>query len=457
MQQEFDVIIIGGGPGGTAAAKVLAAAGKKVALAEDRELGGTCLNHGCIPTKFLLAATAPLGLLHDHKRFGSVNGELAVDFTALQKRKDRFVKGSSMALGKSLQLLGVALFRGKGVCDAPGKVTIQGETEIQLKCKDVILAVGSQSASFPGLEPDGKNVLDSTMLLALESIPQSLIIVGAGAIGMEFSDFFSAMGSNVTLVENMPHLLPAEDPDISLELEKIVRKSGRVFHTGRKVRSVSTTEHGAKLIFEDGESLNAEKILIAVGRKANTQGLGVEACGGALSSRGFALVNENLEAAPHCYAIGDMNGLTMLAHAAEHQGEWVARRILGNENGRYEPGPVPSCVFGHIELMRVGKTAREAVKSASDVSVSSVPFSVNPIAQAHGSAAGLAKAIWEKDKLVGMAALGHNASHLVTAGQLLVLHGHSTESLHAFMFAHPTLDEILKSAIHAPRVSFSEQ
>ena len=456
MEQSFDVIIIGAGPGGTAAAKVLATAGKKVALLEDKELGGVCLNCGCIPTKFFLAATAPLGLLHDHKRFGSVTGELAVDFAALQKRKNRFVKGSSSALGKSLQSLGVTLFQGRGECTAPGAVSVHGETQTKLLATDIILATGSHSASFPGLEPDGDTVLDSTMTLALESVPASMIIVGAGAIGMEFSDFFSAVGTKVTLVEGMPQLLPTEDKDIASEMEKIVKKSGVDCHTGRKVMEVKSVDGGAELIFEDDESLRAEKVIVAVGRKANTQGLGITTAGGKLSPRGFASINESLEVAPHCYAIGDLNGLTLLAHAAEHQGEWVARRILGKENGAYVSGPVPSCVFGHIEVMRVGKTAKEAVQAGGNVSVSSAPFSVNPIAQAHGSSVGLAKAVWENDRLVGMAALGHNASHLVSAAQLLVLHGHTPESLHTFMFAHPTLDEILKSALLAGKTAYEE-
>ena len=455
--ESFDVIIIGGGPGGTAAAKILAGAGKRVAVIEDNELGGTCVNCGCIPTKFLLAATAPLGILHDHKRFGSVTGELVVDFNALQKRKDRFVKGSSMALSKSLQNLGVVLFQGKGICTGPGEVEVRGNNPTKLTCTDIILATGSRSASFPGLEPDGNNVLDSTMLLAMESPPASLIIVGAGAIGMEFSDFFSALGAKVYLVEGMPQLLPTEDADIATELEKIVKKSGRECYTGRKVKSVMSTDDGVELLFDDGERLKAEKALIAVGRKANTEGLGVESAGGALTPRGFARTNDMLEVAPRCYAIGDVNGRTLLAHAAEHQGEWAARRILGKEQGVYVTGPVPSCVFGHIEVMRVGKTAKEAAHAGAGISVSSVPFTVNPIAQAHGSTAGLAKAVWEGETLVGMAALGHNASHLVTAAQLLVLHGHTPETLHGFMFAHPTLDEILKSAVLGPRSPYNVQ
>lgn len=454
MEQTFDVVIIGGGPGGSAAARTLAEAGKSVALVEERELGGTCLNRGCVPTKFLLAATAPLGSLHDHSRFGSVSGELRVDFQALQKRKERFVKGSSAALGKALQNSGVTLFSGKGVCKAPGVIEVQGAAPAVLQGKDVIIAVGSSSAAFPGLEPDGKNILDSTALLELQEVPKSLIIVGAGAIGLEFSDFYSAIGVKVTLVEGASQLLPTEDADIAAELLKIVKKSGRECHIGRKVTSVAGTAEGAVLRFEDGETLQADKILIAVGRVANTRGLGLETMGAALTPRGFAVVDANLQAASHCYVIGDANGRTLLAHAAEHQAEWVARRIMGRESGPYSSGPVPSCVYGHMEVMRVGSTAANAIGEGESVSISVVPFSVNPIAQAHASSAGFAKAVWAGERLVGMAAVGHGASHLVTAAQLLVLHGHTPESLHAFMFAHPTLDEILKSALLAVKTPF---
>lgn len=454
MDTSFDVIIIGGGPGGTSAARVLASDGKKVALIEDSHLGGTCLNCGCIPTKFFLAASAPLGLVHDHQRFGSVSGEARVDFQALQKRKDRFIKGSSMSLGKSLQAAGITLFEGRGACTAPGTVALSGETPATLTASDIIFATGSHSASFPGLEPDGKTILDSTMLLAIESVPESLIIVGAGAIGIEFSDFFAALGCKVTVVEGMPQLVPTEDADIAEELRKIAQKSGRVCITGRKVASLAAKDGQAVLTFDDGESLVAEKALIAVGRRANTQGLGVEAAGGKLSPRGFAAVDEFLQAAPHCYAVGDVNGITLLAHAADHQGEWVARRILGREQGGYVAGPVPSCIFGHTEIMRVGRTAKEIFAEGGKVFVSSAPFSVNPIAQAHAASQGFAKAVWLEDSLAGMAAIGHGASHLVTAAQLLVLHGHTPESLHNFMFAHPTLDEILKSALTAPKKAF---
>lgn len=449
MHQEFDVIIIGAGPGGSTAARMLGKAGRRVALVEADRPGGTCLNRGCIPTKFLLAATAPGAALRAHKRMGTLSGEAVVDYAALCKRRERFIKGSAQALGKGLAACGVTIFEGRGGVTGPGRVAVEGANPALLRAGDIIVATGSRSAVFPGLEPDGKAVLDSTMLLELETLPQSLLVVGGGAIGLEFSDFFSAMGAKVTIVEAMPQLAPTEDADIAEELRKILQKSGTVCITGQKVTRLVTEDGLARLTLDDGRALEAEKALVAVGRQANTAGLGLENAGGKLTPRGFAAVDEYLSAAPGLYAVGDVNGLVLLAHAADHQAAYAARRILALEKGPYAPGPVPSCVYGSVELMRAGKSAREAAASGAAVSVSRASLVANPIAQAHAETAGFVKAVWEGDSLAGMAAVGHGVSHLVTAAQLLVLGRHEP---HSFMAAHPTLDEALVAALTAERV-----
>ncbi|WP_300848121.1 FAD-dependent oxidoreductase, partial [uncultured Bilophila sp.] len=216
----YDVIIIGGGPGGTTAAKELAAGGKKVALVEDRHWGGTCLNCGCIPTKMLLGATAPLGLLKAQERLRTMKGSIEIDYKALQNRIGRFLKGSSQSLAKSLTAAGITLYEGRGVCTGKGQVAVRTDSgEESLTADTLVLACGSSSASFPGLAPDGDAVLDSTDILNLPEVPESLIIVGAGAIGLELGDFFGAMGTKVTIVEAAPHIAPTEDADIAKEME----------------------------------------------------------------------------------------------------------------------------------------------------------------------------------------------------------------------------------------------
>lgn len=450
----FDAIIIGGGPGGAKAARTLAVGGKSVALVENAQWGGVCLNCGCIPTKMLLGATAPKALLRGLERQRVARGAVDVEYEALQKRIQRYTRASSQTLAKGLADAGVTLFMGRGICADPHSVRVlgpDGSETAALTATAIILACGSRSAAFPGLAPDHDAILDSTDLLAIPAVPESLIIVGAGAIGLEMGDFFSAMGCTVTMVEAAPQLAPAEDADIARELQKLLGKTGRVCLTGVKASSLLTREGKAVLRLEDGRELTADKALVAVGRTPNTTGLEVDKAGCALNKRGFVVVDEHLRAAPTVYAIGDVNGKTLLAHAAEHQGAYVARQILGADEGAYEPGPVPSCIYGALEVMRVGQTAKEAQAEGGGVAVSRALLTGNAIAQAGGDASGFVKAVWQNDRMVGMAALGHGVSHLVTAAQLLLLGQYSDEKLHDFMFAHPTLDEALAVAIQAPR------
>ena len=451
----YDVIIIGGGPGGTRAAALLAAAGKRVALIEDRHWGGTCLNCGCIPTKMLLGAAAPSELIQAQQRLRVLKGESSVDFAALQNRIRRFLKGSSQTLARNLTAQGVTLLEGRGTCLGEGRVqvkTADGEHEIQ--GTDIILSCGSRNAVFPGLAPDGDCVLDSTGLLELDEIPESLIVVGAGAIGLELGHFFGSQGSKVTIVEAAPHVAPLEDTDIADELRKILTKSGKTCLEGVRAQALVTKDGRAELTLADGRVLTAAKALVAVGRTPNSDGLGCEAAGCPLNRRGYVQTDEYLQAAPHVHAIGDINGRVLLAHAAEHQAHYVARRLLGQEDGPYVPGPVPSCYYG-LEIMRVGDTAAALLARGKSVSVSQVPLSLNPIAQAGGLTGGFVKAVWDADRLAGMAAIGHGVSHLVTVAQLLVMQGATPDNLHRIMFAHPTLDEIIPAAIAAKRTPVS--
>ena len=449
----FDVVVIGGGPGGAKAARILAEGGKSVAVVERAHWGGVCLNCGCIPTKMLLGATAPKGLLRGLERQRVAKGLVEVDYDALQKRIQRFVKASSQTLAKGLEQLGVALFNGTAVCTGPNAVLVtdaEGATH-ELHAEHIILAGGSRSAAFPGLAPDHNAVLDSTEMLSVPAVPESLIIVGAGAIGLEMADFFNAMGSKVTIVEAAPHMAPTEDADIGQEMAKLLGKTGTTCLAGVKASSLVTREGKAVLTLEDGREFSAEKALIAVGRTPNTDGLDAQKAGCALQGRGYVGTNECLMASPTVYAIGDINGQVLLAHAAEHQGAYVARRILGMEDSPYASGPVPSCIYGSLEAMRVGMTARQALGMGGDVRVSRAQLMGNAIAQAGGDAAGFVKAVWRDGQLAGIAALGHGVSHLVTAAQLLLLGQYHGSALNAFMFAHPTLDEALHAALEAPQ------
>lgn len=449
----FDVVIIGGGPGGTKAAGILARGGKSVALVESTHMGGVCLNYGCIPTKLLLGATAPKGLMKGLERQLVAKGSIEVDYDALQKRIERFIRGTSQALSKNLDQLGVTLIEGHAACTSSADVVVTAADGAQqnLRTEHIIFAGGSRSASFPGMTPDHDAVLDSTDMLRAAAVPESLIVVGAGAIGLEMADFFNAMGSKVTIVEAAPHLAPTEDADLGQEMAKLLGKTGITCIVGVKAASLATRQGMAVLALEDGRELTAAKALVAVGRTPNTDNLGAEQAGCTLKARGYIAVDEHLMAAPGVYAIGDINGQTLLAHAAEHQGAYVARRILGAQGGPYASGPVPSCVYGSLEIMRVGITARQALALGGKVAVSKAQLMGNAIAQAGGDASGFIKVVWQDGSIAGIAALGHGVSHLVTAAQLLLIGQYHGSALDAFMFAHPTLDEALHAALEAPQ------
>ena len=236
---DHELLILGAGPGGYEAAIRAAQLGLNVGLIERDAVGGTCLNRGCIPTKMLLGATAPLGLLKAQERLRTMKGSIDIDYKALQTRVGRFLKGSSQTLAKSLAAAGITLYEGRGVCAGKGQAIVRSESgEEMLTTVNIILSCGSSSASFPGLAPDGDAVLDSTGVLNLPEVPESLIIVGAGAIGLELGDFFGMMGSKITIVEAAPHIAPTEDADIAKEMDRVQSKAGRTCITGVMAKSL---------------------------------------------------------------------------------------------------------------------------------------------------------------------------------------------------------------------------
>ena len=451
----YDVCILGGGPAGVRAARLLAAAGKKTLLVEGAEVGGTCLNRGCIPTKMLLGAVTARAGIQALERQRVLSGEVKLDFPAMHARMQRFVNGTRQALGKQLAAEGVETACGHAVLDGPGHVKLKtGQGTRDIEADDIIIATGSQPATFPSMQPDHSIILDSTDLLASPEVPESLLIVGGGVIGLEMADLYAALGCAVTVVEAAPHILPGEDDDIAADMAKSLKKRGITVLAGCMTQGLTARDGQAVLRLADGQERTAAKALLAVGRRPHTQGLGCETLGCRLDGRGAIETNEFLEAASHVYAIGDVNGRVQLAHAAEHQALYVVRHILGQVSGPYASGPVPACVYGSTEVMRAGLTTRDAALEGK-VTVGVAPLSANPIAQAHGDITGFVKAVRCNGRLVGMAAVGHGVSHLVTAAQQLVLHRVDSGHPLAFMFAHPSLDESLAAALDAPQKDIS--
>ncbi len=447
-----DLLVLGAGPGGTRAAFEGAARGLKTVLVEACFPGGTCLNSGCIPTKFLIGGTASLDLFAAQKKYKCAEGELRFSLAALQDRKDKYVKASREALRKRLEEAGVSLIHGRAAFSGPDTVRLGGENEQELHFKTCIVATGSTPAFFPGLKPDGASIMGSSAMLNLKEAPESLIIIGGGAIGLEMGDIFHRFGSKITLVEALPRLAANEDEDVMELLKKHHQRSGWTIHTGRKVASLETRDGRSVLTFEDGETISADKSLVAVGRTPASAGLNCDAAGISLDKRGFIRVDEQLRAGKNIHAVGDVNGRVLLAHAADHQAHYAVAHAAGELREAYTDTVMPSCIYGHMEVMRAGPTARQLQAAGEEVYISRSELISNPICQSYGASQGFIKIAWVNGQMRSITAVGHGVSHLVTLGAVAVTQQWQKKDVRTVIFAHPTLDEALESAMFAKTV-----
>lgn len=448
----FDLIIIGGGPAGARAAFRAAGAGMKTALVEAGFLGGACLNVGCIPTKYLLGGTAALPLLAAQKKYKVASGELEFSLPALQARKDRYIKGLRQTLEKQLLEAGVSLFSGKGAFSGPQSLIVKGrDGETPLHFRKCIVATGSASAAFPGLAPDGASIFSSASLLAASTTPKSLLIVGGGAIGLEMGEIFHRLGTKITMIDAAPRILPGEDPEISEAVHAYHQREGWTIYTDRRIESLTTVNGQSELSFTGGETLHAERTLLAVGRSSTATALKPENAGIRLNARGWIVTDASLRASEHVYAAGDVNGRVLLAHAADHQARYAVKHAAGETSGEYAPPPMPSCIYGSMEVMRVGPTAHELRADTKELSVSKAPLAANAIAQSYGQPQGFVRILWKGDAIAAVSAAGHGVSHMVSAAALLTGKVMQKNESLPLIFAHPTLDEVLESAIVSTR------
>lgn len=446
----FDIAVIGAGPGGYAAALLASQRGKSVALVEKMNLGGTCLNWGCIPTKLYLGATDPLESFEAQSRLRLLSGELRVDLPALKKRKTTLLSATHKAMQANLTKHGITLIHGQARLLGTDSLEISGEVAQTITFSKLIIATGSSNAAFPGLTPDHKRILDSTDLLDLEEAPPSLAIIGAGAIGLEMADFWNRLGTQIHIIEAASQIAPSEDEDIAKILATVLKRKKWNILTGQRVEKLVADADKVTVFLDNGSQIQADKALVAVGRKPNSTALGLESSGVTLVGPGWIATDDNLLASPNIYAIGDVNGRTLLAHAAEHQAHYAVRHALGETNAPYTPGVIPGCIYGACEVMRAGHKASELLAQGKAVQVSRYNLGANPISQAHGQANGLVKVVWAEGVVQGVSAVGYKASHLVTLAEIMVQDGWTRERVHSYIFAHPTLDEGLREALLAP-------
>jgi len=454
---EFDLIVIGAGPGGYTAAIKAAQLGMKTAIVEkDEALGGTCLKVGCIPSKALLTSTE---LYYGARRHFGAHGisadGLSMDVGAMMKRKDGVVRKMARGIDFLMNKNGIERVAGLGRIAGPNEVEVTSDAGQQcLKAKRILIATGSRVAGLPFLEFDGETVLSSDDAVALGQAPVSMIVIGAGAIGLELGSVWARLGTAVTVVEFLPRIASTFDEEITQALQKLLQRQGLKFHLGTYVESVEKTEGGVKLTAAKGDKkleLEAEKLLVAVGRKPNTGGLGTAEAGVELDERGCIKIDAEWQTSVSGnYALGDVVAGPMLAHKAEQEAIAAVERMVG-QPGSVNYDAIPWVIYTSPEVATVGLTEVEAVEKGHEVGVGVFPFQANGRAVASGHADGLAKVIADKATglVLGAQILSANASELIAEVVLLMELGGSAKDMARTIHAHPTMSEGLREAAHA--------
>jgi dihydrolipoamide dehydrogenase len=464
--EQFDVTVIGSGPGGYVAAIRGAQLGLKVALVErDKRLGGTCTLRGCIPTKQLLMSAHVYEQMQHAADFGVQASEIRLAFADVQKRKEKVVLKNSKGIEFLMKKNKITVFPGHGRLQLPGRVVVAGADgkEQTVESKNIIIASGSVVRPIPGFETDGERVVNSDHILELQQVPKSLIVMGSGAVGVEFASVYSRFGTETTLVELLPRLMPLEDEEISKEIEKSFRKRGIKSLTGTKLERVERTDAGVRVSGKDAKgedvSLEAEMLLVAVGRMPYVEGLGLEGTKIKVE-RGAIQVDEMCRTGePNVYAIGDVIPTPWLAHLASKEGILAVEQIAGQKPQPINLRHVPSCTYCDPEVASVGLTEAKAKELGYDVKVAKFPFSASGKARILGEDEGFVKVVSETryDELLGVHIVGPHATEIIHEA-IVAMHLESTaEELGRVIHAHPTVSESVMEAaegIHGLTIHF---
>lgn len=451
---DYDFLVIGAGPGGYASAIRAAQLGFKTLLVEkSAHLGGTCLNVGCIPSKALLHSTHIYHLFtHEAENNGITAKGVSMDVKRLMQKKSSVVDKLRSGLVQLMAAKKVQVKHGHAQIVGAHTVEIDNGKEKQiLKAQHIVIATGSSVIELPFLSFDGETVVSSDHAIAFDRVPEKLVVVGAGAIGLELGSVWARLGSQVTVVEWLPNVAPTFDADISKAAEKAFKKQGIQFELGAKVTGIKKSKQKSHLLFERGEEkfeLEADKVLVAVGRKPNTSGLTHESITLEKDDRGRIIVNAHLATnIPYVYAIGDVTTGPMLAHKAEEEGIALAERIAGKA-GHVNYDVIPNVVYTNPEIASVGLSESEAKSRGFSVRTGKMPFAANGRALASDSTEGMVKIIAcaKTDRLLGVQMIGEHASEIIAEAVAHMEYGGSAEDLARTVHAHPTLSETLKEA-----------
>ena len=452
--ETFDVTIIGSGPGGYVAAVRAGQLGLRTAIIEkDKNLGGTCLLRGCIPTKALLHTADVYEEFKHAKSIGVTATDVALDFGQAQKNKNKIVLKGAKGVEFLMKKHKAQVFKGTARIDGPGRITVtgaDGATQI-VQTRNIIIATGSVPRSLPSLPIDGQKIITSDEILELSEIPKSLIVLGAGAVGVEFASMFARFGSDTTIIELLPRLLPIEDEEISAELAKSFKKQGIKAFTGTNFQSATIEDGLVKVTARVGEQdreFRAERLLVAVGRRAFTDGLGLENTR-VETDRGYIKIDDHMRTAePNVYAIGDVIPTPWLAHVASAEGILAVETIAGKSPRPINYDRVPNCTYCQPEVASIGLTEAKAKERGYDVRVGKFSIPVLAKAQIVGATEGMVKIVSDKkyDEVLGVHIIGPSATEMIVEGGAALQMEATVEEMINMIHAHPTVSESLHEA-----------
>jgi dihydrolipoamide dehydrogenase len=452
-ETSFDVLIIGGGPGGYVAAIRSAQLGFKTAVVERTHLGGICLNWGCIPTKALLRSAEIYHYMQHAKDYGLSASNVSFDAAAVVARSRAVSKQLNGGVGFLMKKNKITVIDGEAKIAKPGTVTVTGKGTGTYQAKHIIVATGARPRVLPGIEPDKKLIWTYFEAMVPEKMPKSMLVIGSGAIGIEFASFFRTMGSEVTVVEVLPQILPAEDEEVAAFARKRFEKQGIKVLTGTKVTKLDKKSNSVVATIDDGKakpsSVEFERVISAVGVVGNIENLGLEALGvktdrGTIVTDGYGKTN-----VAGIYAIGDVAGPPMLAHKAEHEGVICVEAIKGLKPHKMEKNRIPGCTYCHPQIASVGLTEKRAKDEKREIRVGRFPFMGNGKAIALGETEGFVKTIFDKKtgELLGAHMIGAEVTELIQ-GFVIAMNCETTEEelIHA-VFPHPTLSEMMHESV----------